>query len=288
MLNLLVAPAKVNHKAEVVIKKVVKLLKAENTEYSVYFSHNNDELCKIAEELVQMNETDIVVVGGNVAVHTVLNAIKDVGKIKLGIIPTGEDDDFVKFMQLETNPVKAIKNILNSKPQAVDYLTANNTIVLNNIMVGASAEVAEAYCNYNLKGALPNLVATLKHGKNFNGIELLLDTKTGKPKKELIFDMSICNTGISAGKNVSPLSNPNDGLLNLTYAKFLERPERAKYLLSAKKGKHIYAQHTKQQWLKAVRLTNEAKSIKAVLDGSVYTFDELNISVVEKGLKIYK
>ena len=54
------------------------------------------------------------------------------------------------------------------------------------------------------------------------------------------------------------------------------------------KGEHIYDENTKQHWLKTLKITNPDKKIKALIDGKIYNLEEMNISIIENGLKIYK
>lgn len=54
------------------------------------------------------------------------------------------------------------------------------------------------------------------------------------------------------------------------------------------KGDHIYDDDTKQHWMNQLKITNPDKKIKALIDGKIHNFEELNISIIENGLKIYK
>ena len=287
MLNIIVAPAEINKSAEAIVKRIVKLLKAEQVEYSVYFSKSLEELKSSALELASLNETEFAIVGGDMVIHEFLNTVKDVSKLKLGIIPTGEDDDFANYIGIPKNPQQAINTIIRGKLTSVDYLIVNDMIAINNITIGASADIYETFTQYKIKNSLSYKFAIMKHASSFNFIELSIDTKSGKPKKEEVFEMVISNCGIRNGVVISPLANPKDGLLNLSYASALDKQFKAKYLLNYGKDKEIYNSNTKQQWLKSVKLTNSNNAIKAIIDGKILTLNNLNISVAENGLKIF-
>ena len=65
MLNLIVAPKKVDAKAEHYAKRIVKYLKAEKVEYSVYFSLSLEDITANVNELTMFGETEFVVIGND-------------------------------------------------------------------------------------------------------------------------------------------------------------------------------------------------------------------------------
>ncbi len=287
MLNILVAPDSQNLDSEQYAKRVVKYLKSIKAEYSVYFSTSMDDLTANAVELKNMNETDFVIIGDDVAINYLLNTIKDLSKIKLGIIPAGKTNDFAKFMRISFNPVQAIKDIMEKNVESVDYLIANDMIALNHILIGASADIYEIYNQYKFKNYFTKKYVRMKYGNKFEGIELSIDTKSSRTKKENIFDLSISNGVYQDGEPLSPLSNIHDGLFNLNYSIYTYGQNKSKYLSLFRSGKQIYEDQTKQFWLKAVKITNPNNKIKTYIDGRVMTLDELEVKIVESGLKLY-
>ncbi len=288
MLNIIVAPYDVCDRGESITKKVVSYLKSEKVEFSVYFSKTLDDVKKNAEEIYALGELEYVVVGNDTVINAFLNGVKDINKIKLGIVPTSKDDDFAKYLGLSSHPVQAIKDILTKHIEAVDYLILNDQIVLNNIIVGASAEIFEIYDQYKVKNAFTEKLALMQYGNKFEGINLSFDLKSGKVKNENIFELSISNGGLARKKELSPLANVQDGLFNFNYVSILEKNERKKYLKLFNSGKQIYDEKTKQHWINQIRITNEEKHIKAIVDGSLQTLEELNVRLVEGGLKLMK
>lgn len=288
MLNIIVAPTNICAKAERITKSVVKFLKQENVEYSVFFSLSIDNVTENVKKLISSGETDFIVVGNDAVLHSVINSVKDISKIKLGIIPTGKHDDFAEYLELNSHPVQAIKDILENNIEQVDYLLVNDMKVLNNVIIGATVETAQAYEQFKLKNFITEKFATMNYGNKFEGVELNLETKAGKRKKETVFELVIANGGLNKGKPVSPLSNVKDGLFNLIY--FVDKAKKAnrKFSKKIKKGDHIYDEDAKQHWLSALKISNDDKKIKAMVDGKIVNLEELNISLVENGLKLYK
>lgn len=291
MLNILVAPLSECEKGENNCKRIVAQLKQDKVEYSVYFSPDINEIEKNAQELTKEGETDFVIVGNDVVLHTFLNSVKDVSKIRVGIVPTG-DADFAHFLGLNTNPVEAIKDIIAGNCEAVDYLTVNNIKVINNILIGASAELYELYSQQKLKNALTRKMLRARYGNSFSGANITLISKNAdgkaEPVEEKIFELCIANGGNSKGKTISPLSNVSDGLFNLTYINIEETEERKKQLTQFEKGESIYNERTHQKWLSNIKIVPVTGQIKAMVDGQILKFDSMNVSVVENGLKLFK
>lgn len=287
MLNIIVAPDTRDFVCEQSAKRVVRYLKSVKAEYSVYFSTTLDEIVSTAHELRDLNESDFVLIGDDVALSYLVNGIKDLGKIKLGIVPAGQLTDFSRFLGISSNPVQAIKDILEKNIESIDYMIVNDKIALNQVLVGASAEVYELYDQYKSKNYFTKKYVRMKYGAKFNGIELNIDFKNGKHIKDNIFELSISNGGYLDGDVLSPLSNIHDGLMNLNYCVCTDEKSKKKYFSLFKSGKHIYDENTKQHWLNSVKITNPDKKIKIYLDGRIFTEEELDIRVIESGLKLY-
>ncbi len=287
MLNIIVAPYDYSENGEKYTKRIVRYLKSEKIDYSVYFSPSLDEIGKNAMELTKEGETEFVVVGDEQILHIFLNNVTDISKIKLGIIPLTKHDDFSSYLELESNPISAIKKILQKQIKTIDYLFLNDKIVLNNIIVGASTELFEVFNQYKMKNVFTKNLVLMQYGNNFEGIELSFDIGSKKPFKENIFELSISNAGYSKNQNISPLSNVSDGIFNFNYCTLPEKEKRKKYLKLFKKGNQIYDERTKQFWITNLKITNVDNKIKALVDGKIENLSELEVSIVKDGLKIF-
>ena len=287
MLNIIVAPNDYNSRAERYAKRIVKYLKSEQVEYSVYFSKSFDCIKDDLRNLLACGEFEFVIVGDDAVINTAISCFKDLNKVKLGIVPTSKNDDFAAYLGISPNPVQAIKDILQKHVEQVDVMVINDLTVLNNVIIGAGVEVYHQLNQYKWKNFISRKIATAKYGNNFAGIELLLENKT-KSKKENVFEMVVANGGFSKGKPVSPLSNLQDGLFNVCYSLVSTKSENKKYIKLTNKGEHIHNPETKQYWMNKLKVTNPEKKIKALIDGKIYNLEELNISIIENGLKIYK
>ncbi len=288
MLNLIVAPYEQAENAEKYCKRIVAYLKQEKIEFAVYFSNNLDSIIDSIKEAQAMGENEFVVIGDDATISVFVNAVKDLSKIKFGIVPVGVNDDFAKFLGLSQNPIQAIKDILLKQVSPVDYLLVNDLKVVNNVLVGASAEVFEKFSQSKIKNFITLKFSQMRYASDFEGVPLVLDFKGVKAKEEVVFELSIANGGLKQGKKVSPLSNVSDGLFNFNYIALPEKNDRKKYFSLFKSGAQIYEDATNQFWLSSLKITQPDKKIKALIDGRIFNLEEINVQIVENGLKLYR
>ena len=167
-------------------------------------------------------------------------------------------------------------------------MLVNDKKVINNLIIGASVEIYEQFSQYSWQSFVTEVFAEIKTKNKFSSIELTLQSKNNRARKESVYELVVANGGYSKGKNISPLSNVSDGLFNLIYSNANDKKSNIKAFNSYESGKHIYNANVKQFWLNNIKITNSDNKIKALLDGRIFNFDKLEISVIENGLKIYK
>lgn len=290
MLNLIVAPESISTKGERITKKIVKYLKNKGEEYSVYFSHDLPEVSKTTRLLIGQGENEFVLIGDDSVAHEFINSVKDLSKIRFGIIPTGKNDNFASFLKINSHPIRAIEQILERKIENIDYLIVNEQKVLNNVLIGASAELFDIYNGMKVKNAFSRKLVTMKYGNQFEGIELEIVSKSFKTKTAGVFDMSIANGGNHYKKEVSPLANVQDGLINFNYVDILDKIDRKKYLKKYRTGHQVYDQRTNQEWIQDISITptRPDEKIRAVIDSNVILADSISVGIVEGGIKMFR
>lgn len=287
MLNLLVAPSDLDKNATKATRIITKYLKLQKVEYSVFFSKDFENLKQNIEELLSFGENEFVIIGDDSVLNTFINSIKELTKVKFGIVPTGRFNDFATYLGLTKNPIEEIKIILEKHIENVDFLLVNDIRVINNIIIGASVEAEEKFAEYKMKNVLTHTFADMKYASKFDGVELNISSKNMKTLNERIFELIVANGGLNKGQQISPLSNLKDGNFNLLYSTQKTKKFNNKFFKDSKNGNHIYNEETKQLWLDNLKITNKDKSIKCLLDGKIKTFEQLDITLIEGGLKIY-
>ena len=90
------------------------LLKKKNVNFEVYFTKYQKHATKITSEITSDGQEHIVVaLGGDGTVNEVVNGIRDFEKTIFGYIPIGSSNDFARGLELPTDPMEALQNILD-------------------------------------------------------------------------------------------------------------------------------------------------------------------------------
>lgn len=286
MLNLIVNPYAGGSLAKNNIKKVAKYLKKEKIPYLVYFAEKPEEIEEFATDLYNLGEKEFVLVGGDGTIHKFINAIPDLTKIQIGIIPSGKYNNFAKSIVAEFNPVKAIQNIVRNKIEKFDYLTCGKIKICNCLSLGFIENVKHALLR-NGKKRDSNLLDYIKYIKKYQPIQLNFFGEDVKEKNINVMQCYICNGLTCANFNVSSLSNPQDGLANIICFTQKNNKNNLFEYLKLKSGKHIYNEQNKQFWAGEFSFTSNEMPVKAQIDGELYELDNLSIKTVEGGINIY-
>lgn len=94
-------------------KELETILKKRNIPYEIYFTKYQRHATRIVSEITSDgNEHTIVALGGDGTVNEVVNGIRNFDKTILGYIPIGSSNDFARGLELPTDPVEALENIL--------------------------------------------------------------------------------------------------------------------------------------------------------------------------------
>lgn len=286
MLNLIVDPKAGKGLAVKNIKIVSKYLKKEKIPYLVYFIEKEADILDFASSLSKTGETDFIFISDDDTIHNFINNLAEPSKAHIGIIPSGIYNSFAKSLHLEFKPIKAIQNILENKLEKFDYLKCNDKIALSCVAFGAVEAYENKLMTEKNKSKL-SLIEKIKAFKVFEPVQLNFSGKDLREKNVVIKECYIANGLYKDKLNVSPLSNPQDGLCNVICVTPKEKEAPLKEYISIRRAKHIYIDTNKVFWTSDFSLTSSNVPITTKIDGIFYNFDEITIKVVEEGLNIY-
>ena len=196
--------------------------------FDYFFTDYEKHSITLVHKAIKQGFIKFIVVGGDGTLHNVVNGIlklnpKNISLIKIGIIPIGTGNDWVKTYRISKNYIKAIKIIRNEKTIQQDIgkiiieSTKEVTYFINQAGIGFDAYVVNKIKKFKYLGKLAYLFGGLlsltayKKAKlkiTFNDIELI--------NKTLMFLIGICRYtggGLQLTKNPDPL----DGLFDISY-----------------------------------------------------------------------
>jgi YegS/Rv2252/BmrU family lipid kinase len=146
-----------------ILKIIGKELDRSRFEYHVATT----EYAGHGREIARDCDADIVVaVGGDGTVSEVAQGVAGTSKT-LGIIPCGSGDGLALHLGISRNPVKAVRQLNDSKAVRVDYGTVDGRDFLCTTGVGMDAQVAWEFANSGSRGLRTYVSKTLSVWRSF-------------------------------------------------------------------------------------------------------------------------
>ena len=224
----IVNPASGNGAAKKKWKHINNELIKQKFDFDFKFSEYKNHSSKLVKKVLKQNFTKIICVGGDGTLHNILNGIlslnlTNIYEIKIGIIPIGTGNDWVKNYAISTNYKKAIAILKNENTVSQDIgkitiLSTNNIVYFNNLAgIGLDGFVVNKVNNYKKLGTLAYIVGALvsltSYKKPTLKIELNKKVISGKTLMLLIGLCKYSGGGMQLTKN----SNPTNGLFDISY-----------------------------------------------------------------------
>ncbi|MFW2491496.1 YegS/Rv2252/BmrU family lipid kinase [Clostridium chromiireducens] len=243
----------------------------------------------LAEALDIIDETYsyILIAGGDGTVDSVVNAMKNKNiNIPIGILPVGTANDFGKFINMPNDIQQACKQILDSKPVAVDVGKINDKYFINVASSGLFTDVSQK-TDVNLKNTIGKLAYYLK------GIEELPNFRKLKIKllsRECNYDgemyLLLVFNGKTAGNfNLATEAEITDGKLDVIIFKAIQVIELLPLFIKLLKGEHLDSD--KVVYFKTDDLYIESlEDIVTDIDGERGPDFPLRIKCIEGGIKL--
>ena len=100
-------------RAKLVWDEVRSLMDSRGLEYKYHVSQRSGNASALARQVCESDEdARIIVLGGDGTINEVLNGITDFSRVKLGVVPTGSGNDFIRGLGIPKNTRKALELIL--------------------------------------------------------------------------------------------------------------------------------------------------------------------------------
>ena len=288
MYDILVNPVSGKGKSLIALKKVEDLLNSKSIEYKVHRTNYPFHATEIVSELNKNEDTLLIVLGGDGTFNEVLNGITDFEKIVVGFVPCGTGNDYIKATTIPIDTAKALEKILNGNVGYTDFIQIGEKRALNCAGAGMDVDVLVRYSTMKaFKGKIKyyaSLIDVLCHLK-FHKMNINLD---GKDVEKSVFLMAVTNGKyFGGGMPISPLSDINDGELNVVIINEIKKRKILGTLLKFLRGKHLNEPCTETFSAKEVTITLLDEG-KTQVDGEVYDNKILNCKLIHNCLRTYK
>ena len=197
----------------------------------------------LAEALDIIDETYsyILIAGGDGTVDSLVNAMKHRNiNIPIGILPVGTANDFGKFINMPTDIQEACKQILDSKPVAVDVGKINDKYFINVASTGLFTDISQKI-DVNLKNTIGKLAYYLKGIEelpNFRKLKVKLSSKECNYDGEMYL-LLVFNGKTAGNLNLATEAEITDGKLDVIMFKAIQIIELLPLFIKLLKGEHL-------------------------------------------------
>jgi len=276
-----------NGRGKKVMDKVRSLLQRNSipfTEGETLYRHHATLLTKQA---IEKGFQNIISIGGDGTILEVVNGMVG-SEARLGIIPGGTGNDFIRALGIPNNPEKALEIILRCPPKQVDVATINDHCFMNVAGIGFDVEVLNNSHKFKkyLKGKLSYLIAVFFTVLRYKAQNVRVEIE-GKILRRKILLISIGNGKFfGGGMKVLPHASVFDQLLDVCVISDVPKWKILLLLPEFISGNHIKERFVEYFHAKKVKIETE-NPMQINIDGDIIGETPINCELFNKPLMIF-
>ena len=224
--------------------------------------------------LAQRGDRDVVVVGGDGSLHSVVNVLYAAGELDataVGVIPLGTGNDFARGLGIPLGAVDAAHVINGGQRHLVDLLVDDeDTVVVNAVHAGIGADAGRAAAPWKWLGRAGYVVGVLVAGFSRPGgkIRVVADGRVLANGRRRVLQVGVGNGPyIGGGVQLTPDADPSDGCADILVSFSAGPLTRLLYAVHLRRGTHEERHDVQVTRASTVTLTGEPFSCDA--DGEV-------------------
>lgn len=273
-----------------------ELLKQQFNFNFIITNHKNHAI-EIVQNALKQGYKNIICVGGDGTLHTIVNGIlslkpTNLSEIKLGIIPIGTGNDWIKTYHIPLDYKKAILIIKQQYTVYQDigelkFETNKQPIYFNNLAgIGFDGYVVNKVHKFKNLGFLAYLTGALISISSFKKPTLKIEFNTLTiQQKTLMLLIGICNYS-GGGMQLTKTPNPTDGLFDISCiyrVNLITIIKNISNLFNGKICNHKLVNTYKTASIKVTILNNSEAYIQA--DGELIATDNFTATILSKALQ---
>jgi diacylglycerol kinase (ATP) len=235
----------------------------------------------------------LVVMGGDGMMHLGINAAAQTD-VPLGLIPGGRGNDFCRGVGVSTDPIAAVKTIIDGHQRRIDLASVTGKLVDGSAhrwvgcIVSTGFDGRVGYRADQMKrsyGGLEYAVATLAELRSFEPLayRMVVD---GVPREQTAMFIAVGNAAYyGGGMQACPNADLNDGLLDLTVINPVSRVTLLRLLPSMFTGGFV--KDPAAELLRAKEVVLDGDGLYAMGDGEELGPVPVTVRAVSGALSIY-
>ncbi len=284
--NFIVNPAAARGKAVRVAEKVKNICEDRKMDFQLVYTNKSGDATEFAANARDQFDCTVAV-GGDGTINEIVNGLMG-GNSKLGIVPIGSGNDFVRALDIPLSLMEAMDILLAMNTRAIDIGKAGNRYFQNGLGIGFDAWVVDETLKvHKLRGTAIYMYSVLKTIYSYKPPVVKL--QYNDVSREEKFFMITVGNGISLGGGfkLTPNAIVDDGLFDLNIIRNLKKWEIYQNLLSVFAGKHIYLEQVTTDRTDQLTINSE-EGFAAHVDGELLSLNlnSLDVKLLPKALEV--
>ena len=264
--------------------QILKALLEYDTEMHLEETKGPHHATELARQAVEADFDLIIVAGGDGTLNQVINGLGE-KRVPIGVLGLGTGNDFAAALQMPSDPVAAVHQIMQGEIQKIDLCRVNQCYFVSSAGVGFDGEVA-FHVNQGfrrLRGKAAYLCSVFKTLFSYQARRIIL-TVDGLVMEFNSLLVAVTNSPTyGGGFKINPEARVNDGLFDVCAVQHMRIPEILCCLPLLIPGWHRNLK--KVRMLKGRQITLESNRLFYYqLDGEVLTDKILRFTIFPQAL----
>lgn len=293
----IINPTSGNGKAKKLWPKIKQELDNQYFDYDFQITTHDKHSLEIIQNTISQGVKQIICVGGDGTIHNTINAIiiqnlVPTHDIKLGVIPIGTGNDWVKTHRIPLRYKKAITIIKKGQTEQQDIgeiQLQKSSIFFNNLTgIGFDGYVVSKVHKYKHLGAIAYLYGTLKGLFAFKNFEVKVEcNQEVKNTKALMVLIGLCQY---SGGGMQLTKDPiiNDGYFDISIAHNFKASDIIKNIIKLFNGNVTNSPKIESLKTSKVSITTKNKNLPIQADGELIGYGSFSVKIHPKALCFYK
>ncbi len=268
-----------------------KLDEIKNIEYTIQVSRYKGNITEIVKEYFDNGYEEFVGVGGDGTLSEIINGLNyNCGKkIRVGIIPSGTGNDFVRCFDRPMDLDSILLRIKNEETALIDIGKVNHFYFINVCSFGIDGPIIKDTEKLKkfIKGPAAYLLSTLKSGLFFKANTVFIKVDDQEVKKPFLLVAVGNGKYIGGGMNVCPDASPQDGQFDICMVNAVSKIIFIKELSKIYKGKLSEVNEVNYLRGKLIDIYDDKKQYYINADGNLVGKTPAKISMIKNALEFF-
>lgn len=274
---------------ETLTPAIHKYFEKSDADYKILLTEAPDDArIKAKAEAEIGDEVTIFACGGDGTIFETLNGLYGYENVRLGVIPCGSGNDFLKFFD-NRELFLDVSAQLEGKETYIDIIKADDIYCMNICSLGMDAVVADGMTKFKnlpfVSGSMAYKLSVLKTflGKLGVKVKVTIDDKF-MGVIDSLFAVAANGTTYGGGYSASPKASPFDGKLNFLIVEKISKLKILSFLKLYEEGRHEELPCCISGTCSSMEIeTEEPAPIN--LDGEIIHKTKVRFEVAKRGVK---